>query len=308
MDLYIYEFGPNSKDYLHAGAEDIFEIFTCQRTVVVSKIALMNGNALRSFEGAQAYEYLLRFACGLESEIKGETDVFGQLKQAFKEFTDTDPASAVHFKSLLARIFEDTKEVRANYLHGIGGTSYGALARRLLNPTPKDNVLLLGAGQISKSIAPYFTDSKLTVYNRSVGRLLELTTELKAKGYSRIDYIQDDVRLEDAFRAATLVLVCTPPGSALDAQVIEGSRKNPQIKIFHFGAQSPDLAPFRDAAHLEGRVFSLTELFEMEKAQCSFRDRQVAQALEACRHRAILRSMSRSIHIAHGWEDLPAFY
>ena len=308
MDLFIYEFGPNSKDYLNPGVEDIFEVFTCQRTVVVSKVALFAKNALRSFEGAQAYEYLLRFACGLESQVKGETDIFGQIKQAFKDLSDSNPASAVHFKSLITRIFEDTKDIRANYLHGIGGNSYGALARRLLNPSAKDNVLLLGAGQISKSIAPYFADSKLTVYNRSVGRLIDLTNEMSQKGYSQIEYIQDDAKLNLALHSATLILICTPPGSSLDAKTIEGAKHNPHAKIFHFGAQSPDLAPFREAAHLEGRIFSLTELFEMEKAQCSFRDKQVSQALEACRHRAILRSMSRSIHIAHGWEDLPAFY
>jgi hypothetical protein len=308
MDLYIYEFGANSKDYLNPGVEDIFEIFTFQRTVVVSKVELLARNALRSFEGAQAYEYLLRFACGLESQVKGETDVFGQIKQAFKDLSDQNPASAVHFKSVITRIFEDTKDIRSNYLHGIGGTSYGALARRLLEPHAKDRVVLIGAGQISKSIAPYFADSKLTIYNRSIGRLLELTSELSQKGYSQIEYIQDDSRLGRALQAATLILICTPPGSPLDQQVIDSAAANPQAKIFHFGAQHSDLAPFENAAHLKGRVFSLTELFKMEKTQDSLRDKQVSQALEVCRHRAILRSMSRSIHLAHGWEDLPAFY
>ena len=308
MDFYLYEFQANLKNHPLKGQSNIFEILTCQRTLAISPIERIGVQALRKFKGVEAYEYLLRFACGLESQVKGETDVFGQIKSAFKVFLEETPESAIIYQSLFFKLFEDTKEIRANYLHGIGGNSYGALARRLLNPTSEDKVLVVGAGLLSKSVAPYFADSKLTVYNRSLGRLLEITSALSQKGYTNIEYIQDSEQLTHSFQTASLILICTPPGTELDAQVIEGVSQNSKVKIFHFGAQSIDLKNFYASTELTGRVFSLTELFEIEKTQCSIRDLKVAQALEACRHRAILRSMSRSIHLAHGWEDLPAFY
>ena len=309
MDLFIYEFGANSKTCLGTYADRAFEIATCQRSVVISTKKLTLIGALRSFEGAKAYDYLLRFACGLESQIKGETDVFGQVKSAFKKFSVEKPEAFDEFEGMFSRVLEDTKEIRAHYLHGIGGNTYGALARRLLNPSATDKVLLIGAGQVSKSVAPYFADSHLTIYNRSLPRLLELSAELSKKGYSRIEYINKEPLPTKLIQEANLILICTPPGSAIDQQIIEHTRFSENAsRIFHFGAQAVDLASFQDANYLTGRVFSLTELFEMEKTQGSLRDRQVTQALKACRHRAILRSMSRSIHIAHGWEDLPAFY
>jgi glutamyl-tRNA reductase len=309
MDLFIYEFGANSNPCLGELAESAFVIATCQRSVVLSATELLVAGALRSFSGADAYDYFLRFASGLESQIKGETDVFGQVKSAFKKFAKEKPDAFATFSGLFTRVLEDTKEIRATYLHGIGGNTYGALARRLLNPLPTDRVLLIGAGQVSKSVAPYFADAHLTIYNRSLPRLLELSAELTQKGYEGIQYINKEPIPTKLIEDATLILICTPPGSELDQQVIEHTRTSTNAsRIFHFGAQAMDLAAFHEATYLQSRVFSLTELFEMEKSQNTLRDRQVAQALKACHDRAILRSMSRSIHIAHGWEDLPAFY
>lgn len=308
MELYAYEFAPNSKNLSGFNLDDTFQIITCQRSVVLSLESIPNLSPLRSFQGYQAYDYFLRFACGLESQIKGETDVFGQIKSAFKNMSEIRPEAATGFQALFQKLLEDTKELRANYLHNIGGNTYGALARRLLHPSPTSRVLVLGAGQISKSIAPYFAEAHLTIYNRSVERLDEIREELDKKGYSRIEYTLDEIKLKTALAEATLILICTPPGSELDTLAIDACLGNKQAKVFHFGAQGFDLMHFQDAAHLKDRVFSLTELFEMEKSQGCFRDRQVTQALEACRHRAILRSMSRSISLAHGWEDLMAFY
>ena len=36
--------------------------------------------------GAEAYRFLLQLACGLESEIAGETEILGQIKQAWRDY------------------------------------------------------------------------------------------------------------------------------------------------------------------------------------------------------------------------------
>src|ERR1700733_2440707 len=43
--------------------------------------------------GAEAYAFLLRLICGLESRILGETDIFGQFKEAWKTWS-ADPANS----------------------------------------------------------------------------------------------------------------------------------------------------------------------------------------------------------------------
>ncbi len=305
MDLYLYEFEANSSLPRERLSRPLLEVKTCQRSFLLSWEELHLQNCRRSFRGVEAYEFLLRFASGLESEIKGETDVFGQLKTAIKTFTEEFPESDE--QNLFSKIFEDTKEIRAQYLQGIGGNTYGALARRLLNPTPRSRVLTLGAGQISKSVAPYFADSRLTLFNRTNGRLNELKADLEKKGYHKITYTSDESELPALIDSADLILIATPAGSELDRVIAARLSQAPELdrpKVLHLGGQARELSHFETT---KVSVLSLSDLFSIEKEQQHVREKQIHQAMDACRKRALLRSLSRSISIPHGWEDLALF-
>lgn len=298
-DLLIAEFDPNSN---FIPTSECLQINTCQRTLFltsgheVGKTFFTDSN--RAFTGTDAYEYLLRFACGLESEIKGETDVFGQVKTAFKNLSSQHPVLSESLNAIFQKLLEDTKEIRAHYLQGIGGNTYGALARRLMNPGETDRVLMIGAGDISKSVSPYFADSNLTIWNRSSQRLNDLGADLARKGLTAA-LSTDTSALAEAIRNATMILIATPTGSSVEDAVAQHLR--PGTKVLHLGAQSKDtkLLPFP--------TLSLTDIFEMEKEQGEIRQKQVRQAMQACHERSLLRGLSRSIHIAHGWEDLAVF-
>ena len=281
---------------------DCFQISTCQRTLFLTaltpQIKKTFSEARRLFIGAEAYEFLLRFSSGLESEIKGETDVFGQVKTAYRNLSLDNPALADFLQHVFQKLFEDTKEIRAHYLQGIGGNTYGALARRLMNPTANDQVLVIGAGDISKSVSPYFADSHLTIWNRSNGRLLELHHEFSKKGLSA-EFSAEQGLLPQAIENATLVIIATPFGSAVESTVAQHISKS--TRVLHLGAQS------NETAQLPFASLCLTDLFEMEKEQSQLREKQVKQAMQACHERALLRGLARSIHIAHGWEDLAVF-
>jgi glutamyl-tRNA reductase len=310
--LAIAELSSNSDCTLAPNSSDrLLEIRTCQRTVYIASTESMNRDdillftsANRTFEGADAYQYLLRFACGLESEIKGETDVFGQVKTAFKVLESQSPALSHTFSQIFLKLLEDTKEIRTNYLQGIGGNTYGALSRRILNPTSKDRVLVMGAGQISKSVAPYFAEFSLKVWNRSEPHLQELLLELASKGHSKVDAVKTQEELVASIKSATIVIMATPIGAETDTFVLSLIQSlNPNAKILHLGGQAHEAAGFATHSHF----WSLTDLFMIEKEQNLIREKQVQQAIDACHHRAILRNMSRSIHLAHGWEDLALF-
>ena len=305
MELYLYEFEANSSLPRERLSRPLLEVKTCQRSFLLAWEELPLPNCRRSFRGVEAYEFLLRFASGLESEIKGETDVFGQLKTAIKTFSEQHPE--FDEQNLFSRLFEDTKEIRAQYLQGIGGNTYGALARRILNPNSASTVLILGAGQISKSVAPYFADSALTLFNRTEDRLLELKSDLEKKGYRKIAYTSDETGLPALIESANLILIATPAGSELDAKIAEKIARLPESarpKILHLGGQARELAHF-EAAGVS--ILTLSDLFSIEKEQHHLREKQIHQAMDACRKRALLRSLSRSISIPHGWEDLALF-
>jgi glutamyl-tRNA reductase len=311
MDLFLYEFEANSTVTTSGFSLPTLEVRTCQRTFLLAWGELPLSDVRRSFQGSEAYEFLLRFASGLESEIKGETDVFGQLKSSIREFEAKYPDAEPGQLSLFAKVFEDTKEIRAQYLEGIGGNTYGALARRILNPSPESRVLILGAGQISKSVAPYFADSRLSIYNRTGERLGGLEKELGQKGYRNIHFTSKSAELPAMIRASDLILIAVPPGSPLDQAVIDAACAGPVPRpaMLHLGGQARDLDAFERSGLA---ILSLTDLFALEKEQNSFREKQIQHAEEACHRRALLRSMAgsmaRSISIPHGWEDLALFY
>jgi hypothetical protein len=169
-------------------------------------------------------------------------------------------------------------------------------------------VLILGAGQISKSVAPYFGGPGLTLYNRSPDRLFELKASLEKKGYFDISYTVNSDALAPLIHSNDILIVATPVGSDLDTQIIDSIRTLPKERrprILHLGGQSHELQTFQNAGI---EILSLSDLFLIEKEQSLFRGRQIKQAEDACRSRSILRSLARSIHIPHGWEDLALFY
>ncbi len=55
----------------------------------------------------------------------------------------------------MQRLLQDTKEIRSEYVVGLGSATYGSLVRRLLGGPGSGPTLLLGAGQLAETVLPY---------------------------------------------------------------------------------------------------------------------------------------------------------
>ena len=117
--------------------------------------------------GADAYRFLLQLACGLESEIAGETEILGQIKQAWREHEATGSDGAKALRPWMQRLLQDTKEIRSEYVVGLGSATYGSLVRRLLGGELRGPTLLVGAGQLAETILPFLDTGTVMVWNRS---------------------------------------------------------------------------------------------------------------------------------------------
>jgi glutamyl-tRNA reductase len=270
-------------------------VSTCQRQLVAAHQGPLEG-AKRSAFGTEAYELLLRFSCGLESAVVGETDVFGQLKSALKQQWDTLPTE---LRSVFQSALEDAKDIRTQHLQGVSVASYGSLSRSLLRPKESDRILALGAGQMAKSVLPYLAESKITLWNRTLERAIELSEEIIAKGYNAPAITTD---AQSSIAGSDIVVILTPAGHELDAEWIDALSKS-NARILHLGGTVDALSSW---SHLENLI-TLSDLFELSKQKGTIRDLSVERAKKACKERALLRSMGGSLSLAHGWEDLAQF-
>jgi glutamyl-tRNA reductase len=298
------------------GANSIFGAFyldTCQRVlwVCTEEDFELSGSCVDwsghdILSGASAYSFLLRVATGLESQVVGETDVFGQLKEAWRKVS-ADLNDDVDF--WIQKVFEDTKEIRSRHLQHLGGVSYGTLVRKFL----KDRVhrgptLLVGAGQLAQSVGPFLLDQEIWIINRSLKNAHSLAVELKSEYSARVRVLETPEEQAQAWTSAAQAIVCVPVVAAADQALVGLWKAGNELAgenriLLHLGAPKSQSGPWRA---LEGAYY-LDDLFELQKAQGEVRSIQVAQAFRACEERAKLRALGTSVSIHHGWEDLAVF-
>jgi hypothetical protein len=298
-------------------ASHVFFIDTCQRRIGVllgtdaleaTRSRFPADGALDHFAGTAAYAFLLRCCCGLESKLVAETEIFGQIKQAWRAFSETPSGSTRRLAPWMQQLFQDAKEIRAQHLANLGGVSYGSEVRRLLGEEAGAGpTLLVGAGQLAQSVGPWLTGAELWIWNRTPARARELALELSKRAPQRpVRVIDEDPEAEQAaWRQAAQVVLCVPPDSARDpARVAAWQRRGVDGgRLVHLGAGADGAAPWKD---LPGFV-SLGTLFGMLQTHSDVRRRQLERARSACAEKALLRSLGANASHPHSWEDLAAF-
>jgi hypothetical protein len=293
-----------------------FDIHTCQRSVSVlygfealtdARAQFPDDRALDHFEGAAAYAFLLRFCCGLESKLVAETEIFGQIKQAWRDFSSDGSRLSQQLSPWMQHLFRDAKEIRAQYLGSLGSASYGSQVRRLLGEDAAAGpTLLIGAGQLAQAIAPWLTGSELWLSNRTVARARELATELGKRSPGRPVRVVDGIEGElAAWRGAHQIVICVPPDAGSDRLRIAAWRERTGGggRIIHLGAGAEGVPPWKDLPEF----VSLGALFDMLQAHSDVRRRQIERARAACREKALLRGLGANASHPHSWEDLAAF-
>jgi Glutamyl-tRNAGlu reductase, N-terminal domain len=297
---------------------DLFLMDTCQRRVAVvsgrealeqARLEFPVDGAIETFAGADAYAFLLRFACGLESKLVAETEIFGQIKQAWREFSERRSPLARQLSPLIQLLFQDAKAVRAQCLAKLGSASYGSQVRRLLGEDAKGGpTLLIGAGQLAQSVAPWLTGSELWLWNRTPERAEELARELAKRDPQRPVRVIDkgaDAELA-AWRAARNVILCVPADDRQDSARVQAwaQRSDRNGRVVHLGLGAQGATPWNELSDL----VSLGALFDMLQAQTEQRRRQIERARRACLEKALLRSLGAHSSHPHSWEDLAAFH
>jgi hypothetical protein len=284
------------------GAPHLFHLDTCQRQLwITDQQPDSTNNDINTYMGEAAYEKLLSIACGLESRVIGETEVFAQLKNAWREHHDSSCHSD-NTDAVLTALFEDTKFIRSNYLTGLGGQSYGTLIRKLLEPSDDSHFLIVGAGELARGIAPLLTRWRLTLSNRSINKAHTLANKLASESTDIAVLSPTSSNLFGTHLSVTDIIVCRPFDTSADQRLA----RLPALRNFvHLGASQQDLAALSFTNNLN--AVGLDDIFALQATQDELRTAQVARARRACKERATLRNLGASVTLPHGWEDLAAF-
>jgi len=183
-------------------------VATCNRTelyAVVDRHTLC-GHYIRSFmeqwfnipraefnhhlymhEDERAIEHLFRVACGLDSMVIGETQILGQVRDAFL-LAQEQKATGTLFNKLFKQAVTLAK--RAHSETSIGenavSVSYAAveLGKRIFGRFDNKRVMILGAGKMSELTAKHLSANgakEVWVVNRTLERARELAAKFDGK-------------------------------------------------------------------------------------------------------------------------------
>ena len=133
-----------------------------------------------TYRADEAVRHLFRVAASLDSLVVGEPQILGQIKEAYREASQSR-STGVILNRLLHRAFSTAKRIRTET--GIAdhavSISFAAveLAKKIFQELAGKKVLLIGAGEMAELAAEHLLNNKvaeIVVANRTLERAQEL--------------------------------------------------------------------------------------------------------------------------------------
>ena len=104
----------------------------------------------------ECIQHLLEVACGLDSMVLGETEILGQVKDAYQAAQQAG-ATGVVLNRLFQKVFSAAKHIRSTTAITRGSTSVGTvavdLAEKIFGKLAKCTVMVIGTGEMSEATA-----------------------------------------------------------------------------------------------------------------------------------------------------------
>jgi glutamyl-tRNA reductase len=237
--------------------------------------------------GRDAAQHLFEVASGLDSQLLGENEIFGQVKQAYAVAQASGTTGAV-LNRVFQKAFQAAKHVRTHTGISSGTVSVAnvavELAANIFGNLARARVLILGTGEIGEGTAKAFKSrgaADLAVAGRRTEKAEEIASGL---GAGTVAFDQRESRLADFD-----VVVCSTaaPAAVLSAASIAAAMRNrparPLLII--------DLALPRDveasAASLQNVfLYNLDDLAKIAEANRTAREDEMARCRAMLAERA----------------------
>lgn len=134
--------------------------------------------------------HLLEVACGIDSMVLGETEIFGQVKDAYSVAHETGTTGVV-LNRVFQKAFSAAKQIRSTTAITRGSTSVGTvavdLAEKIFGKLAKCAVMVIGTGEMSTATARALQSrgaGTILVCSRAHERAETLAVQLQGRAIS----------------------------------------------------------------------------------------------------------------------------
>jgi len=290
---------------LGAGLDEVVLLSTCNRVEVYGTIsAWVQGRVFQIFqqlcpgldvtpyvyvkEGAAAVEHLFSVASGLDSMVLGETEITGQVKNAYQAAQKYGLTGRV-LNRWFQTALQVAKEIRTRTAVGRGATSVGSvaveLAEKIFSGDLSDKtVMILGAGKMGEACVRHLAKRgarSVLVANRSPERARMLAAELGGRALSFAE------RMAAMTEADIVVSSTGSPTTVLHKDELAGilaARANRPLVLVDI-AVPRDIAP--DVEELEHvYLYNIDHLETIVRENSRMRQRELSRCTDIIARRA----------------------
>lgn len=229
--------------------------------------------------GPDVIRHLLEVSSGLDSQMLGENEIFGQVKAAYAAAQQRGTVGPV-LNRVFQKAFQAAKHVRTETAITEGQISVANvavdLALTIFGELSEARVLLVGAGEIGEKTAKAFQSrgaGTLTVASRTLGRAMELATTLGATALP-FEHVAAHLSQYD-------IIVCStaaPHAVVRTDDVVAAMRKRPTQPLFFIDLALPrDVEP-AIAGQANVFLYNLDDLAKIADENRASRAAKVDQA------------------------------
>ncbi|WP_237275333.1 glutamyl-tRNA reductase [Tenacibaculum ovolyticum] len=209
------------------GMDGIFVLSTCNRTEItgfaehpfqlISMLCKYSNGAVEEFaevsnvyKNKEAINHLFRMGTGLDSQILGDYEIVGQLRQAFKLAKEVGTTNA-YFERLLNHVMQASKRVKNETRLSSGTTSVSyAAVQYIIKNLPSynlKNILVFGLGKMGKhtckNLAEYTQNKSVSLINRTEKKAEEFVKEHPSIKNTKFENLNKEIANTDVLIVST---------------------------------------------------------------------------------------------------------
>jgi len=169
----------------------------------------LSGDELYTFAEPQSLHHLFKVACGLDSMVLGETEIMGQLKQAYA-LAQQHGHTGARLNKAFQRAFHAAKHIRTHTNIQRGSVSVASaaveLAEKIFSSLNDRDVLVIGAGEMSEKTARALLSRgarTIIVAGRSFERAQTLAKEFGGRAVQFDDWAMEFEKVDIAISSTS---------------------------------------------------------------------------------------------------------